>query len=136
MSKRATLLLICAALAGGCGADGNTASQSSGDPESGTQNVQGGGLAAEDVAQLFMAEDSIATNCGLTENQQGSDIPLGDAITTIANVYRQNPKSNISSGSVRQLRSTADIVRDNAELLRDCGKTAEADRLESVLEKS
>ena len=134
MSKRATLLLICAALAGGCGSsDSNSESQSSGDPESGTQSVQGGSLAADDVAQIFIAEDSIATNCGLTRDQQGSDVPLGDAIETLVSIYRSNPEGSVSSGSVRELRNTKGIVEENAKVLRDCGKAAEAQRLEDAL---
>ena len=132
-----TLLLAVAALtAAGCGGSSNEESQSSRDPESGSQSVQGSGggiLAAADVDVVLEAQDSITTACGLTQYEEGSDIPLPQAIRSLQSVYRQNPDGQFEAGVSSTPRSMESVVEDNAKILRDCGKAAEADRLASVL---
>ena len=132
-----TLILTVAALAAGCGTgSSNTESQNSRDPESGSQSVQGSGgaiLAAADVDVVLEAQDAITTACGLTRDEEGSDIPLGEAIRSLQSVYRQDPRGQFEAGVSSTPRSMETVLEDNAKILRDCGKAAEADRLASVL---
>ena len=130
-----TLTALVLALAG-CGTgSSNEASQSSRDSESPKMTEQSAeSVAADDVAQVLMAEDAINTACGLVENQQGSDIPLRDAIRTLQSVYRANPDGTFAAGVSTSQRTMETIVEDGAQRLRGCGKQAEADQLASVLE--
>lgn len=126
------------ALAAGCGSGENEESQSTRDPESPKQSEQSGegpnALPAADVAEVLMAQDSVNTACGLTRDQQGSDIPLQNAIRTLQNIYRAGPEQQFSSGVSYSTRNMGDIIEANADTLRKCGKTAEATELSSVLE--
>ena len=131
-----TLILTVAALAAGCGGSSNEESQSSRDPESGMQSVQGSGggvLAAADVDVVREAQDAITTACGLTRDEEGSDIPLPEAIRSLQSVYRQDPDAQFEAGVSSTPRNMETVLEDNATILRDCGKAAEADRLASVL---
>jgi hypothetical protein len=126
-----TLALLAAA---GCGDSENSASQSSGDLESPKQNQQSAeSVSADDTANVLQAQDSINTACGLTRDQQGSDVPLEDAIRTLQNVYRANPDGTFAAGVSYSARNMETIVEASAATLRKCGKTAEAGELASVL---
>jgi hypothetical protein len=127
------ILTIAALAAAGCGDDDPGAS--SADPERPGQAINSPkGVAATDTDRVLEAEDSINTNCNLAENQEGSDMPLEEAVTIIQDVYRQNPEGIFAAGVSTRPRSMETVLKDNARRLRQCGKTAEADELESALE--
>ena len=82
---------------------------------------------------MLEAEDAINTRCGLVENQEGSDMPVGEAVKLIADIYRQNPEGLFNAGSSTTSRNMETVVEDNVRKLRTCGASAEADRLAGVL---
>lgn len=130
-----TILTITAALvAAGCGDDENR-QPSNGSAETPQQvNPGASRLAADDVAQVVEARDSVDTACGLAENQAGSEIPLDQAIATLERIYRNNPEGSITQGfQLTEPISTETLVEQIAKELEGCGKTAEATKLESVL---
>jgi hypothetical protein len=127
------ILTIAALAAAGCGGgdDPGGASSDLERPDASFNSPEG--VAASDTDKVLEAQDSITTNCGLTENQEGSDVPLEDAISTIQSIYRQNPEGIFAAGVSTRPRSMETVLKDNAQILRDCGKTAEAAELESAL---
>ena len=134
MRRLPVILTIAALAAAGCGGDDDPGASSS-DPERPGQSVNSPeGVAATDTDRVLEAEDSIATNCDLAENQEGSDMPLPEAVKIIQDIYRENPEGIFAAGVSTRPRSMETVLKDNARRLRECGKTAEADELESALE--
>jgi hypothetical protein len=130
-----TILTATAILAAGCGSDEERNAQNQSSEKEATQLVVGGSLAADDVAQATMAVDSVDTACGLTDDQQGSDVPLDDAVATLQRLYRNNKDASIMSG-LQQLTepiTVETLVKQTAKELRGCGKVAEATELEQVV---
>jgi hypothetical protein len=135
------LILICALVVAlviaGCGSGGGDSGEPNG-PSVGAERSSGSTqnetIAVADADRVLEAEDSINTRCRLTENQEGSDMPIGEAIQIMAEVYRQNPEGLFNAGVTTTSRNMETVVEDNVRKLRDCGATAEADRLAGVLE--
>jgi len=130
-------LLAVAALAAGCGSGGGDSGEPSG-PSVGAErssgSVQNETIAVADADRVLEAEDSINTRCGLVEDQEGSDMPVSEAIEIMAEVYRQNPEGLFNAGVTTTSRNMETVVEDNVRRLRGCGATAEADRLAGVLD--
>ena len=125
------LFLTSALLVAGCGG-GNSNGPGNGAERSGG-SVQSETIAVTDADLVLEAEDAINTRCGLVENQEGSDMPVAEAIQLIADVYRENPEGLFNAGSSTTSRNMQTVVEDNVRKLRDCGAGAEADRLAGVL---
>jgi len=129
-------LLAVAALAAGCGSGGGDSGEPNG-PSVGAErssgSVQNETIAVADADRVLEAEDSINTRCGLVENQEGSDMPVSEAIQIMAEVYRDNPEGLFNAGVTNTSRNMETVVEDNVRRLRECGATAEADRLAGVL---
>jgi hypothetical protein len=129
-----TILTLTAVLAAGCGSDDDRQAPGDSSAEEPTQLVVGGGLAADDVASATEARDSVDTACGLTENQQGSDIPLDDAIATLQRIYRNDSEASITNGmQLTEPISVKTLVKQVVAELEKCGKPAEAAELKKVL---
>ena len=105
-------------------------------PESADQSQQGYGIAAADVDRVLEAQDAINTACGLTRDEEGSDIPLPEAIKTLQGIYRGDPEGVFQAGVSTRPRNMRKVLQDNAATLRSCGKTAEATELASVVKSS
>ena len=132
------LLLLGALVAAGCGSGGGDTGEPNG-PQVGAERSSMSEQSAEtvsaaDVDRVLEAEDSINTRCRLATNQEGSDIPVSEAIQILADVYRISPDGVFAAGVSTQPRNMEVIIRDNAAKLRDCGAGAEAERLERVVE--
>ncbi len=131
------IFLAVAALAAGCGSGGGDTGEPNG-PSVGAErssgSIQNETIAVADADRVLEAEDSINTRCKLVENQEGSDMPVSEAIQIMAEVYRDNPKGLFNAGVTNTSRNMETVVEDNVEKLRKCGATAEADRLAGILE--
>lgn len=129
-------LLAVAALAAGCGSGGGDTGEPNG-PSVGAErssgSVQNETIAVADADRVLEAEDSINTRCGLAKDQEGSDMPVAEAIQIMAEVYRQNPEGLFNAGVTNTSRNMETVVEDAVARLRGCGATAEADRLAGVL---
>ena len=129
--------LAVAALAAGCGSGGGDSGEPNG-PSVGAErssgSVQNETIAVADADLVLEAEDSINTRCGLVKDQEGSDMPVSEAIKIMADIYRQNPEGLFNAGVTTTSRNMEKVVEDNVARLRECGATAEADRLAGVLE--
>lgn len=124
--RRLTLpLLVLATVLAGCGGG------SLEDPE---LAVQGGSMPVVDIDRVKEAEESILTACGdVPPTQEGSDVPVDAALTTLAEVFRTNPEGGYDTGNTDTTRTMRTVVEDNVRRLRECGKTAQAARLAGVL---
>jgi hypothetical protein len=130
------IFLALAALAAGCGSGGGDSGEPNG-PSVGAErssgSIQNETIAVADADRVLEAEDSINTRCGLVENQEGSDMPVAEAIKIMAEVYRDNPEGLFNAGVTTTSRNMQTVVEENVARLRGCGATAEADRLAGVL---
>jgi hypothetical protein len=130
------IFLAVAALAAGCGSGGGDSGEPNG-PSVGAErssgSIQNETIAVADADRVLEAEDSINTRCGLVENQEGSDMPVAEAIKIMAEVYRDNPEGLFNAGVTTTSRNMQTVVEENVARLRGCGATAEADRLAGVL---
>jgi hypothetical protein len=131
-------LLAGAALAAGCGSGGGGDTGEPNGPSVGAErssgSVQSETIAVADADRVLEAEDSINTRCGLVKDQEGSDMPIAEAIKIMGDVYRQNPEGLFNAGVTTTSRNMETVVEDNIRRLRECGAEAEADRLAGVLE--
>ena len=130
------LVLMTALLVAGCGSGGGDSGEPNGPAvgaERSSGSVQNETIAVADADLVLEAEDSVNTRCGLVDDQEGSDMPVSEAIKLIADVYRQNPEGLFNAGSSSTSRNMETVVEDNVRKLRECGATAEADRLAGVL---
>ena len=134
-----TSLTLLALLLSACGGSGGG---DTGDPngpavgsERSSQSVQSAeSVSAADTDQVLEAEDAINTRCRLVENQEGSDMPVSEAIRIMAEVYKLNPEGVFAAGVSTKPRTMRTIIEENAAKLRDCGDPSDADKLERVLE--
>ena len=119
------LVLALAVGLGGCGGGGGSLGSG--------QAIQAGGptLASADVDQVLEAEDSVLTTCGAIQDQEGSDLPLREAVAILVRVYRASGPEATFAGSYNNVtRNLETVLRENAERLRGCGRVAEAAALE------
>ena len=130
-----TLLALAAAGCGGGGGDtGDPNGPAVGSERSSQSQQSAESVSATDTDRVLEAEDAINTRCRLVANQEGSDMPVAEAIRTMADVYRQNPEGVFAAGVSTKPRNMEIIIRENAAKLRDCGDPADADRLLRVIE--
>jgi len=130
VTPRTVLALLAALLvvAAGCGErsegggqggnqGGNSASFESpgGNAESSSENI-----AAADVDRVLEAEESANTSCGLIRDQEGSDLPLDEAVATLIDVMRRQPEGVVAAGVQNRQRNMTTIVQDVANTLRTC----------------
>ena len=131
------LALAAALVIAGCGSAGGDSGEPNG-PAVGAERSSGSfqneTIAVADADRVLEAEDSINTRCRLAEDQEGSDMPVEEAIRIMAEVYRANPEGLFNAGVTNTSRNMETVVEDNVAKLRTCGASAEADRLARVLE--
>ena len=129
--RRALVPLILAALLAGCGAR-DFESPSGGQAESSSENI-----AATDVDRVLEAQESAETSCGLIENQEGSDMPLPEAIEILTTVLRSNPEGVVVAGVNNVQRNMTRIVSDVARTLETCPRPnrAAAAQLRDAVER-
>ena len=133
------LIALVALLAAGCGGSGSGDTGEPTGPGSGSERSSNAtqspeSVSAADTDLVLEAEDSVNARCGLTEDQEGSDMPVSEAIQIFTAVYTRNPEGIFAAGVSTQPRNMEVIVEDNVRKLRKCGATAEADRLAEALE--
>ncbi len=112
--RRLVVLLILATLTAGCG-NVRDFEQPSGEAESSSENI-----AAADVDRVLEAQESAQTACGLIENQEGSDMPLPEAVEILESVLRSNPEGVVVAGVNNVQRNMTRIVVDVARTLETC----------------
>ena len=96
--------------------------------------VQNETIPVVDADRVKEAEESILTACGKQPpTQEGSDIPVPTAVETLADLYRQYPEGAYNSGNTDETKNMRTVVEDNVRRLRECDKTAQAERLSGVL---
>ena len=127
-------LLLAACGGGGSGDTGNPNGPGVGSERSSMSTESAETVSAADTDRVLEAEDAINTRCRLVENQEGSDIPVSEAIQIMAEVYRENPEGVFAAGVSTKPRTMGTIIQENVAKLRDCGAPAEAKRLEQVLQ--
>ncbi len=134
-------LALTAAACGDSGASGNSDQgggnkrsfeSPSGGAESSSENI-----AAADLDQILEAEDSANTSCGLIENQEGSDMPLEEAVEILVMVLQRQPDGTIAAGVQNRQRNMTQVVTDVANTLRTCERPNReaADRLTQAVEE-
>ena len=132
--RRSLVLLLLAALLAGCGgtSQGNLEQPGGEQAESSSENI-----AAADVDQVLEAQESAETACGLIENQEGSDMPLPEAIEILTTVLRANPEGVVVAGVNNVQRNMTTIVEDVASTLETCPQPNRpaAERLRQAVEQ-
>jgi hypothetical protein len=129
--------MLLAALAVGCGGSPTGDDQGGGgnlENPSGS-GVQSDTIAATDVDQVLEAEESINTRCGLIRDQEGSDMPVPEAVRILRSVLLENPEGVVSAGVSTRSRNMVTIVEEAAARLESCGGTGEARPLRQALEE-
>ncbi len=130
-------VLIAALVIAGCGSGGGDSGEPAG-PSVGAErssgSIQNETIAVADADRVLEAEDAFNTRCKLDANQEGSDMPLPEAIEIMQEVYEDNPEGLFNAGVTTTSRNMETVLEDNVAKLRKCGATAEADRLAGVLE--
>ncbi len=129
-------VLVAALVVAGCGSGGGDSGEPGG-PSVGAErssgSIQNETIAVADADRVLEAEDSINTRCRLAMDQEGSDMPVAEAIKIMTEVYRDNPEGLFNAGVTNTSRNMETVVEDNVEKLRKCGASAEAERLAGVL---
>lgn len=127
---RALAVLLAAVFAlAGCGDDSSSNPE---EPEAG-ERVISDTIPASDLARVKDAEEAIAIECKLlpaAEDTGQKDVPLGKAIKDLIEVYAHYPEGRYTTGSQERVRNMERVLRDNASILKKCGKKALAERLE------
>jgi len=128
--------MLLAALAAGCGGSPTGEDRTSGaNVEGGGSSVQSDTIAATDVDQVLEAEDSINTRCGLVRDQEGSDMPVSEAVRILSAVMRENPQGVVSAGVSTRSRNMVTIVEEAAGRLEGCGAGGDARPLRRALDE-
>jgi hypothetical protein len=127
-------VLLLAVLLAGCGeaSQGNLEAPGGGQAESSSENI-----AAADVDRVLEAQESAETACGLIENQEGSDLPLPEAVEILESVLRSNPEGVVVAGVNNVQRNMTTIVTDVARTLESCPRPNQpaAERLREAVER-
>ncbi len=146
--SRSVLALVLTALtvllAAGCGsgASGNEDDNSGGnrrsfEAPSGGAESSSENIAAADIDQVLEAEESANTSCGLIRDQEGSDMPLEEAVEILISVLRQQPDGTVAAGVQNRQRNMTQIVIDVSNTLRTCPRPNEeaSRRLQQAVEQ-
>ena len=121
--RRVLALAFLAILLAGCGgtSQGNLEQPGGEQAESSSENI-----AAADVDRVLEAQESAETACGLIENQEGSDMPLPEAVEILTTVLRENPRGVVVAGVSNIQRNMTKIVSDVAATLETCPRPNQA----------
>ncbi len=128
----ALLLTVLVALGAGCGSgasgnddEGGGGNRRSFESPSGGAESSSENIAAADLDQVLEAEESAQTQCGLIENQEGSDMPLEEAVEILIAVLQRQPDGTIAAGVQNRQRNMTQVVTDVANTLRTCPRPNE-----------